>query len=90
MSQFGLSQVINKPTHISHNFNSCIDLLFTNQENLITASEAHPLLDSNCHHQIIYGKFNLTVFYPPPYERHICHYEHANAEMISKAIEGFD
>ena len=23
-------QVINKPTHISQNFNSCIDLLFTN------------------------------------------------------------
>ena len=29
-SQFSLSQVINEPTHISQNFNSCIDLLFTN------------------------------------------------------------
>ena len=30
---FHNSQVINKPTHISQNFdfNSCIDLLFTNQ-----------------------------------------------------------
>ena len=31
LSQFSLLQVINKPTHISQNFNSCIDLLFTSQ-----------------------------------------------------------
>ena len=30
LSQFSLSRVINEPTHISQNFNSCIDLLFTN------------------------------------------------------------
>ena len=88
--QFALSQVINKPTHISQNFNSCIDLLFTNQNNLITDSGVHPLLHSHCHHQIIYGKFNLKVFYPPPCERHVWHYEHANVDMISKAIERFD
>ena len=39
---------------------------------------------------MIYGKFNLKVFYPPPYERHIWHYEHANTDLISKAMEGFD
>ena len=50
LSQFSLSQVINKPTHISQNFNSCIDLLFTNQQNLITDSGIHPSLHSNCHH----------------------------------------
>ena len=31
LSQISLSQVINEPTHISQNFNSCIDLRFTNQ-----------------------------------------------------------
>ena len=36
LSKFALSQVINKPTHISQNFNACIDLLFTNQQNLTT------------------------------------------------------
>ena len=34
--QFSLSQVINEPTHISHNFNSCIGLPFTIQQKLIT------------------------------------------------------
>ena len=90
LSQFGLSQVINEPTHISQHFSSCIDLIFTNQQHLITDSGVHPSLHSNCHHQIIYGKFNLKVFYPPPYERHIWHYEHANVDMISRATEGFD
>ena len=71
-------------------FNSCIYLLFTNQQKLITDSGIHPSLHSNCHHQIIYGKFNLKIFYPPPYERHIWHYKHANTDMISKAIQGFD
>ena len=90
LSQFSLSRVINEPTHISQNFNSCIDLLFTNQQNLIIDSGIHPSLHSNCHHQIIYGKFNLKIFYPPPYESHIWHYKHANTEMISKATQGFD
>ena len=90
LSQFPLSQVINEPTHISQNFNSCIDLLFTNQQDLITGSGIHPSLHSNCHHQIIYRKFNLKIFYPPPHERHIWHHKHANTDMISKAIQGFD
>ena len=90
ISQFSLSQVINEPRHISQKFNSCIDMLFTNQQNLINNSEIHPSLHSNCHHQIIYGKVNLEIFYLPRYERHIWHYKHANVDMISKAIQGLD
>ena len=82
LSQFSLSQVINEPTHLSQNFNSCIDLRFTNQQNLFTDLGIHPSLHSNCHHQIIYGKFNLKIFYPPPYERHLWDYKHANTDMI--------
>ena len=86
LSQFSLSKVFNQPTHISQNYNSCIDLLFTNQQNLIADSGIHPSLHSNYHHQIIYGKFNLKIFYPPQYERHIWHYKYANTDMISKTI----
>ena len=71
LSQFSLPQVINRSTHIFQNFNFCIDLLFANQQNFITDPGIHPSRYSNCHHQIIYGKFNLKIFYPPPYERHI-------------------
>ena len=58
LSQFSFSQEINQPTHIFQNFNSCIDLVFTNQQNLITDSGIHPSLHPNYHHQITYGKFN--------------------------------
>ena len=71
LSQFSFSQVVNNPTHIFQNFNSCIDLLFTNQQNLITDLGVHLSIYSNCHYQIIYGKFNFKIFYPPQYGRHI-------------------
>ena len=67
-SQFAMFQVINEPTHILDNSKSCIDLIFTSQPNMIMDSGVHPSLHSNCHHQIIYAKFDLKVFYPP-YER---------------------
>ena len=56
--QCGLYQVINEPTHILENSLSCIDLISTPQPNLITESGVHPPLHPNCHHQVIYAKFN--------------------------------
>ena len=65
------------------------DLLFINQQNLITDSGVLPSLHSYCHQQIIYGKVNLKIFYSLPYESRIWHCKHANADTISKATEGF-
>ena len=42
--QFGLSQIINEPTHILDPSSSCIDLVFTSQPNLVTESGVHPSL----------------------------------------------
>ena len=70
-SQFGLSQIINEPTHILDSSSSCIDLIFTSQPNLVIESGVHPSLHQNCHHQIICAKFNLQTFYPPPYCREV-------------------
>ena len=61
--------------------------MFTLQPNLI--SGVHSLLHENCHHQIIYAKLNLKIFYPPLYEREIWHYQKANIENIRKAIDQF-
>ena len=33
--------------------------------------------------------FNLKVWYPPPYERKIWHYQHRNVDPIKIAIEEF-
>ena len=47
------------------------------------------LLHPNCHHQITYAKLNLNLYYPPPSERVICHYENANIHHIRRSIDEF-
>ena len=69
--QYGLHQVIKQPTHILDNSSTCIDLIFTSQPNLIIESGAHPSLHPNCHHQIVYARFNLSIYFPPPYSRDV-------------------
>ena len=49
----------------------------------------HSSLHPNCHHQITYAKFNLKIYYPPPYEREIWHYEKANVDHIRRSIDEF-
>ena len=85
-SQFGLSQIIKEPTHILENSSSCIDLIFTTQPNMVLESGVHHSLHQNCHHQIIFAKFNLKVYYLPPYERTVFHYSQANVDHIQQAI----
>ena len=52
-------------------------------------SGVHSSPHQNCHRQIVYAKINFKVFYPPPYEREICHYQRANVDQIQQAIEQF-
>ena len=49
-------------------------------------SGVHSFLHQNCHHQTIYAKINLKVFYLPP---EIWHYQRANVDLIERAIEQF-
>ena len=97
ISQFRLRQLIQEPTHNLSNSSSFIDLVFTSQPNLVMESRVHSSyviheyssLNENCHNQLIYTKFNLKMWYPPPYEREIWHYQHANIDQIERAIEQF-
>ena len=57
----GFHQLISDPTHLLPNSSSCIDLIFTDQSNLAVDSGVHPILHGNCHHQIIFSKFSLTI-----------------------------
>ena len=49
-------------------------------------SGVHSSLHENYHHQITYARFNLKIYYPPPYEQDDWHYQKANIENIRKAI----
>ena len=64
-TQFGLSRMTKEPTHILDNSRYCIDLIFTSHPNIFIDSGVHASLHLNCHHQIIYAKFNLKIFCPP-------------------------
>ena len=89
-SHVGLQQLINdEPTHHTRNLSSCIDLIFALQPNLVMKFGVHSSLHENCGHQIIYAKFNLNIYYSPPYEEEIWHYQKANIEKIRKAIDRF-
>ena len=89
-SQFGLSQIITEATHILESSSSCIDLIFTMQPNLVVESSVYPSLHPNCHHQVVFAKFNLQIYYPPPYPREFWHYKQANTELIRRAITDFN
>ena len=85
-SQFGLQQIINEPTHIQGKSVSCINLILSSQQNLLMSSAIHSSLHQNCHHQIVFAKFNLKVDYLPPYEREIWHFKKANTDHIKRTI----
>ena len=89
-SQFDLSQINKEATHILESSSSCIDPIFTTQPNSVVESGVHPSLHPNCRHQIVFAKFNLQIYYPPPYPREIWHYKQANTELIRRAITDFN
>ena len=75
-SSFGLSQIINEPTHVLNNSLSRIGLIFTSQPNLVMHSVVDPL------HLVIikslFSKFNVKIYFPPLYQRLVWHFQHAN------------
>ena len=89
-TSLNLSQVISEPTNFEPDKNpSCIDLLVTDQPNLILDSGTRPSLDDKCHHQIIYGKVNFQIPPPPPFERKIWHFNQANINLIQRSMRSF-
>ena len=89
-SKLGLSQMISEPTNFQPNSDpSCIDLIVTDQPNIILSSGTRSSLDSTCHHQIIHCKVNFTIPPPTPFERKIWHYNRADVVSIKKSINNF-
>ena len=89
LSNYSLQQLINEPTHITGNSSFCIDLWFYSQPNLVTESGIHHVLHPNCYHRIIYAKFKLKVYYPPPYEREVWDYQNVDFNAIKNATTEF-
>ena len=90
LSSVGLSQIITEPKIFEPNKNpSCIDLIITDQPNLILDCGTRASLDSYCHHQLIYCKVNFRIPHPPPFERKIWHFNRANTAAIKRSMNSF-
>ena len=66
-------------THILENTSSYIDLIFTNQTNIVLDFGVHSSLHPKCHHQIIYSKL-CEIWY----------YNKAETDLINRSIENAD
>ena len=89
-SDLNLTQIISEPTHFRENcLPSCIDLIISDQPNLVLNSGVRPSLDPACKHQIIFCKINFSIPPPPPYSRKVWQFDRANSPLIAKAISQF-
>ena len=53
---------------------------------MVMDSGVHAFLLPHCHHQINFKKFDLKVFYPPPYERTVWYFSQAKSNHIKRAV----
>ena len=89
-TKLGLSQLITEPTNIEpHKNPSCIDLVVTDQPNIILDSGTRASLDSYCHHQIVHCKINFRIPPPLPFDRKIWHFNRANSAAIKRSMTNF-
>ena len=71
-----------------HNF-SCMDLIFCNNQNLISNYEADPSIFEKCHHNIIFGKIDIHILLPSSYVREVWNYSRLSIKNIQKAVLKF-
>ena len=69
---------------------SWIDLKFCTNTNVISKHGIDVSIFEKCHHNIIFGKIEISVPLPPAYVREVWDYSKANAENIKKAISSFN
>ena len=89
-ASLGLSQLISEPTNFEPGKNpSCIDLIVTDQPNIVLDRGTRSSIDPFCHHQIIYCKVNFRIPPPLPFERKVWHFNRANINAIKRSMTDF-
>ena len=57
---------------------------------MVLDSGVHSSLNPDSHHQLVFAKFNLKVYYPPPNESRVWHYKCANTAQIKNTLASFN
>ena len=86
----GYNHIIDKPTHVINTSMSCIDLIFCNNQSVISNHGVDVSIFDKCPHNVICGKINIRVPFPPTYVREVWDYEKANIKNIKKAMCNVD
>ena len=85
-----LQQLVTEPTYLVGDSKSCIDLVLTDQPNLVINCKVIPSLHTNCHHQINHVTLNIRSPPPPPFSRRVWHYDRTQVDHIKRAISVYD
>ena len=90
-SDLNLNQIISEPTHYFNDYckPSCIDLIVTDQPNIVMDSGVRDSLDATVKHKIIFCKINFKIPSLPKYVRKIWHFNRANEDLIKRAISTY-
>ena len=86
----GYSQLINKPTHVSKESSSCIDLIFGTSPNLIRGTGVELSVFEKFYHNLICGIIDFKIPLQLPYLREVCDYKNANVNQIQSAVSSID
>lgn len=81
---------MSESTHPLPCYNSCVNLIFTDQLNLVVNCGTNFSLNLKRNHQITHRKFDLNIEYLHPYERLVWGYKKAHTGNIKKLIESVD
>ena len=87
-TELNLTQLISEPTHFFRDDckPSCIDLIITDQPNIVLNSGVRPSIDPTVKHQIIFCKINFKIPPLPKFHRKIWHFNRARTDLIMRAI----
>ena len=80
VTSIGLQQLNCKP----NKYPAYIELVVTDQPNLVLDRGTRPSSDSFCHHQIIHYKVNFRI--PPPHKRKIWYFSGGNIVAIKSSM----
>ena len=89
-SACGYIQLFNKPTHVTKESSSYIDLIFATSPNLIRETGVELSISKKYHHSLICGIINFRVPLPPPYLKEVWDYKNANVTDIQSAVSIID
>ena len=68
---------------------SCIDLIITDQPNIVLESGTRHSLDPYVKHEIVFCKLNFKIPPLPKYVRKLWHFKRAETDLIRRAIVEF-